>query len=294
MVMRRAGVNRIPLYHVDAFAKEPFGGNPAAVCLLERPYKDGVLRAIAAEMNLSETAFLQKLEQKPIKDLRSFSLRWFTPKTEVDLCGHATLATAAVLFHEVKIPATEVFFETRSGTLTTRLNKGRILLNLPSHETTPYHPSQDFLDAMGISDYISAHFSEKAGDLLILLQNEEGLRNLKPDFERMKSIKTGDRIGGVIVTSEGHGPYDFVSRFFAPWLGINEDPVTGAAHTVLGPYWSKVLGKNEMLAYQASRRGGELTVKVLSHGRVELIGKAVIVSKGELYLQQHEVARLGD
>jgi predicted PhzF superfamily epimerase YddE/YHI9 len=102
----------------------------------------------------------------------------------------------------------------------------------------------------------------------------------------MKSIKTGDRISGVIVTSEGHAPYDFVSRFFAPWLGIDEDPVTGAAHTVLGPYWSKVLGKNEMLAYQASQRGGELTVKVLSHDRVELIGNAVIISKGELYLQQ--------
>jgi PhzF family phenazine biosynthesis protein len=283
--MRRMSVDRIPLYHVDAFAKEPFTGNPAAVCLLERSYKDNVLRAIAAEMNLSETAFLQKLEQKPIKDLRFFSLRWFTPKTEVDLCGHATLATAAVLFHEVGISATEVFFETRSGRLTARLDDGRIVLDLPGYDTIPYHPSRDFLDTVGISDFRSAHLSEKTGDLLILLHDEDTLRNLKPDFKRMKSIKTGERIDGVIVTSKGHAPYDFVSRFFAPWLGIDEDPVTGAAHTVLGPYWSKMLAKNEMLAYQASQRGGELGVKVLSPSGVELIGDAVTVSKGELYLQ---------
>jgi len=283
--MTKTSMNRIPLYHVDAFADEPFEGNPAAVCLLEQPYEDRVLRAIAAEMNLSETAFLQTLEQKPIKDLRHFSLRWFTPKTEVDLCGHATLATSAVLFYEVEVSATEVFFDTKSGTLTARSDDGKILLDLPSNETKPFQPSRDFLDALGISDFKSAHLSQKTRDLLIILKNEETLRNLKPDFERMKSIKTRERIDGVIVTSKGHAPYDFVSRFFAPWLGINEDPVTGAAHTVLGPYWSKKLGKNEMLAYQASQRGGKLTVQILSPNKVRLTGNAVIVSKGELYLQ---------
>jgi PhzF family phenazine biosynthesis protein len=280
------GKVRVPLYHVDAFTKEPFKGNPAAVCFLEQPCKDNVLGAIAAEMNLSETAFPRKLA-KSDKDRQFFSLRWFTPKTEVDLCGHATLATAAVLFYEIRIPAPEVSFETRSGTLTARLEESGILLDLPSYETTPASPNRNFLEAVGVNDFISAHSSVKTRDLLILLENEETLTNLKPDFGRMKSIGTKERIEGVIVTSKGHAPYDFVSRFFAPCLGIDEDPVTGAAHVVLGPFWSKKLGKKEMLAYQASRRGGELTVKILSPDRVGLVGNAVIVSKGELFLPKH-------
>jgi PhzF family phenazine biosynthesis protein len=278
-------MDKVTIYHVDAFAKEPFAGNPAAVCILEKPYKDTLLRSIAAEMNLSETAFLQKLDQKPINDSRLFSLRWFTPKTEVNLCGHATLATAAALFHDIKITATEVSFETRSGTLRAKLEDRGILLDFPRDETTPVYPSQDLLSALGISDFTSADYSRKTGHLLILLPNEQTLRNLKPDFEQMKSAESRDKIAGVIVTSKGQAPYDFISRFFAPWLGINEDPVTGAAHTTLGPYWSKILGKKEMLAYQASERGGQLTVIILSPDRVGLVGNAVIVSKGELFLQ---------
>jgi len=278
-------MDKVPLYHVDAFTKEPFAGNPAAVCILEKPYKDSLLKSIAAEMNLSETAFLQKLEQKPIQDSRLFSLRWFTPKMEVNLCGHATLATAAALFYDLKIAATEVSFETRSGTLRARLEDRGILLDFPSDETVPVYPSQDLLSALGISDFTSAEYSRKTGHLLILLPNEQTLRNLKPDFERTRSAETRDKIAGVIVTSKGQAPYDFISRFFAPWLGINEDSVTGAAHTVLGPYWSKMLGKKEMLAYQASQRGGEVILKILSPDRIGLIGNAVIVSKGELYLQ---------
>jgi PhzF family phenazine biosynthesis protein len=278
-------MDKIPLYHVDAFATEPFAGNPAAVCILEKPYKDNVLKSIASEMNLSETAFLQKLEQRHIEDSRLFSLRWFTPETEVNLCGHATLATAAVLFHDVKLNSREVSFETRSGTLTARLDDKGILLDFPTDETTPFYPSQSILDALGIRDFTSAHYSRKTSYLLILLPNEQNLRDLKPDFEHLKSAETKDKIAGVIVTSRGNDPYDFVSRFFAPWLGINEDPVTGSAHTTLCAYWSKILGKKEMHAYQASQRGGQLTVKMLSPDRVGLIGNAVIVSKGELYLQ---------
>lgn len=278
-------MDKIPLYHLDAFTTEPFAGNPAAVCILEKPYKDKVLKSIASEMNLSETAFLQRLEQKHIEDSRLFSLRWFTPETEVNLCGHATLATAAVLFHDVKVNAREVAFETRSGTLTARLEDRGILLDFPTDETTPFYPSQSILDAVGVRDFTSAHYSRKSSYLLILLPNEQGLRDLKPDFGRLKSAETKDKIAGVIVTSRGNHPYDFVSRFFAPWLGINEDPVTGSAHTTLCAYWSKILGKKEMHAYQASQRGGQLTVKMLSPDRVGLIGNAVIVSKGELYLQ---------
>ena len=283
--MRRSNKNGIPIYQVDAFTKEPFRGNPAAVCILRYPCEDNILQSIAAEMNLSETAFLRNLEEKPLKDSRLFSLRWFTPETEVPLCGHATLATAAVLFYDVDISATEVSFETRSGTLTAKQEDDGILLDFPSHEVIPVDPEQDLLGAIGISCCKSVQFSRKMRTLLIHLQDEEILRNLKPDFGRMKSIRTKEKIEGVIVTSKGHSPYDFVSRFFAPWVGIDEDPVTGAAHTILGPYWSKILGKEEMLAYQASARGGELIVKVFSKDRVGLIGSAVIVSKGELYLQ---------
>jgi PhzF family phenazine biosynthesis protein len=278
-------MDRIPLYHVDAFTKKPFRGNPAAVCILEKPCDDSVLGSIAAEMNLSETAFLRKLDKKPVKDARSFSLRWFTPKTEVYLCGHATLATAAVLFYDVGTLASEVSFETKSGALTARLDNDGIFLDFPADETKPVDPSKDLLDAVGIRDFETANFSEKTRSLLILLQSEEAVRELKPDFERMKSVGNTKKTRGIIVTSRGHSPYDFVSRFFAPWLGINEDPVTGAAHTALGPFWSRLLGKKKMLAHQISQRGGELTVKILPRNRIGLIGNAVIVSKGELYLQ---------
>jgi PhzF family phenazine biosynthesis protein len=283
--MGRMGSNRIPLYHVDAFTKQPFRGNPAAVCIIGQPLEDRLLQSIAEEMNLSETAFLQKPEQKPIRDERSFSLRWFTPKTEVDLCGHATLATAAVLFYDIGITATEVSFETKSGTLTARRENEGILLDLPSDETTPTNLRREFLDAISIGGFKSAHLSKKTRNLLIQLENEDAVRNLKPDFERLKSLGAREKTEGVIVTSKGIASYDFVSRFFAPCLGINEDPVTGAAHAVLGPFWSKMLGKREMLAYQASQRGGELKVRILSPDRVGLVGEAVIISKGELWLR---------
>lgn len=277
-------MDKIPLYHVDAFTEKPFAGNPAAVCILEKPYRDNVLKSIAAEMNLSETAFVQKLEQKHIEDSRLFSLRWFTPETEVNLCGHATLATATVLFNDLKLKAKEMSFETRSGTLKARLEDDGILLDFPSDETTPFYPSQSILEALGISNFTSAGYSRKTNNLLILMPNEQTLRELKPNFEHLKSAETKNRVAGVIVTSKGHAPYDFISRFFAPWLGIDEDPVTGSAHTTLCTYWSKMLGKNEMQAYQASQRGGQLTVKMIAPNRVGLIGNAVIMSKGELYL----------
>jgi len=241
--MKRRNENRIPIYHVDAFTREPFKGNPAAVCLLRHPYEDDILQSIAAEMNLSETAFLYNLEERPFEQSKLFSLRWFTPKTEVPLCGHATLATAAVLFQDIHVSANEIFFETKSGKLTAKQDDNGILLNFPSHEAIPIEPDQDVLDAIGISDFESAQFSKKTRKLLIHLQNEEILTNLKPNFERMIYVRTRERIEGVIVTSKSRPPYDFISRYFAPWVGINEDPVTGAAHTVLGPYWSRILGK---------------------------------------------------
>lgn len=283
--MRTDNKAGVPIYLVDAFAKEPFRGNPAAVCLLQRQYKDHTLQSIAAEMNLSETAFLYNTSEESFKDMESFSLRWFTPKTEVPLCGHETLATAAVLFFDIEVLVSEIAFETKSGRLTAKREGDGILLDFPSHETVAVDLNQDLLRAVGVADFKDAQFCEKTRDLLISLPNEEILANLEPDFERMKSVQTKEDVEGVIVTSKGRSPYDFVSRYFAPWLGINEDLVTGAAHTVLGPYWSRILDKNEMLVYQASSRGGSLVVRLISNNRVNLIGNAVIVTKGELYLQ---------
>jgi PhzF family phenazine biosynthesis protein len=276
--------NSCPIYIVDAFTDKMFGGNPAAVCLLRRKHVDSVLQSVAAEMNLSETSFLRPLEQKLLRESKSFSLRWFTPKLEVPLCGHATLATAAVLFYDLNILADEVHFETRSGILVAARYEHRILLDFPADETVVAKPNKTLLDAIGIADFEAARCARRSKKLLIHVSDERVVRNLKPDFERLKETCVKEGVGGVIVTSRGRSPYDFVSRYFAPCYGINEDPVTGAAHTVLAPYWSKILRKKEMLAYQASARGGKLIVRLRQRGRVDLVGNAVIVSKGKLYL----------
>ena len=282
--MRSMSLYGFPLYHVDAFSKKPFAGNPAAVCILEETFQDSVLQSIAAEMNLSETAFLLAHERKSIVEEHVFSLRWFTPKTEVDLCGHATLATAAVLFYDVGVSAGEIAFETRSGILTARREEDGILLSVPSYATRCVDPDNELLEAAGITDFKSVYSSRKSKDLLVLMKNEETVRNLKPDFDRLRSLEMPETIEAIIVTANGHSPYDFVSRCFAPWVGIDEDPVTGAAHAVLAPFWSEILKKKEMRAFQASERGGELRVKILAPDRVALVGNAVIVSKGELRL----------
>ena len=276
--------SKIRIYQVDAFTDEPFKGNPAAVCLLQHQYEDHVLQSIAAEMNLSETAFIYSLDDKPLKDSRLFSLRWFTPKVEVPLCGHATLATAAVLFYDVGVSANKLNFDTKSGRLTAQKDKNGILLNFPMNENVPIEPPQDLLKALGVTNFKYAGYAERAKTLLLHLPDREDVKNLRPNFELMRSTTKKEDIRGVIVTSTGHPPRDFVSRFFAPWLGINEDPVTGAAHTVLTPYWSKILGKRILSAYQASPRGGKLIVQLDRNDRVNLIGAAVIVLRGELYL----------
>ncbi|UCD97190.1 MAG: PhzF family phenazine biosynthesis protein [Candidatus Bathyarchaeota archaeon] len=275
--------DEISFYIVDAFTRKPFRGNPAAVCLLQQQREDDVLQSIATEFNLSETAFLLNITEKPFKQSRVFALRWFTPKTEVPLCGHATLATATVIFHEFN-GETSVLFKTLSGELTARREGDSIILDFPSEVTIPTKPNHNLLRQMGIREFEDAHLSKTSSTLLIQLKNEEILRSLTPNFDGMKSVSTKQNIDGVIVTSKGNPPYDFVSRFFAPWLGINEDPVTGSAHTILGPYWSNILRKQEMWAYQASARGGDLRVRVRKNRRVDLTGEAVIVSKGELSL----------
>jgi len=273
---------KIPVFQVDAFTDEPFKGNPAAVCILPHRFKDRILQAIAAEMNLSETAFLFPLENKPLKKNKIFSLRWFTPTVEVPLCGHATLATAAVLFYQIDVLTSEVNFTTKSGKLTARKDKKGIILDFPVYEPVPIKPPINILKALQIHRFKKALYENRMKVILIHLFDAKDVRNLVPNYDVMKSINKNKGFLGVIVTARGQRPYDFISRFFAPWAGINEDPVTGVAHTILAPYWSKILGKDEMQCYQASLRGGELIVRLLINKRVNLIGKAVIVLKGEL------------
>ncbi|MEJ5310239.1 MAG: PhzF family phenazine biosynthesis isomerase [Anaerolineae bacterium] len=273
---------------VDAFTRLPFKGNPAAVCLLPHALDDALMQAIAAEMNLSETAFVMPIGNMPWCEAARFSLRWFTPKVEVRLCGHATLATAAVLFGVVGVQTTSVTFETLSGDLIARrVTAGpaaceTITLDFPADTPVPCEPPTGALKALGVASAQAAAYGTRAHDLLIHLADAQQVRDLRPDFAAMLASEDLATYRGVMVTAVGEPPYDFVSRFFAPKVGINEDPVTGSAHTLLTPYWAAQLGKAAMLAYQASARGGEIGVRLAENGRVELRGDAVVVFKGEL------------
>ena len=272
----------VPLYQVDAFTRELFKGNPAAVCLLSHAIDDALMQAVAAEMNLSETAFVMRLENRPWAELAVFSLRWFTPKVEVRLCGHATLATAAVLFNMVGLAAPAATFQTLSGDLVARRGEGGIVLDFPLDTPVPCDPPADVLAAIGIERAEAAAYGANTGDLLVHLADAQQVRALHPDFTALLACEGMGRYRALIATAPGNAPYDFVSRFFAPGVGINEDPVTGSAHTLLTPYWAQRLGKQEMFAYQASARGGELRVRLAGQDRVELAGNAVVVFEGEL------------
>ena len=286
--------NTIPLYQVDAFTRVPFKGNPAAVCLLPHTLDDALMQAIAAEMNLSETAFVMPVVDTPWTEAARFLLRWFTPKVEVRLCGHATLATAAVLFGVVGVQVASVTFETLGGDLIARracdapAECETITLDFPADTPVPCEPPAGALTALGVASAQAAVYGTRAHDLLIHLADARQVRDLRPDFAAMLACEELEAYRGVMVTAAGEPPgdssYDFVSRFFAPKVGINEDPVTGSAHTLLTPYWVAQLGKTEMLAYQASARGGEIAVRLVENGRVELTGDAVVVFKGELYV----------
>ncbi|MBN1581119.1 MAG: PhzF family phenazine biosynthesis protein [Anaerolineae bacterium] len=259
----------IQIFQVDAFTNKPFAGNPAAVCILTETRDETWMQNVAKEMNLSETAFL--LEQTD-----GFSLRWFTPAIEVDLCGHATLASAHVLFETVMLAPTEqARFHTRSGLLTARHDGNRIELNFPATPDEPADAPPKLLEALGVT---AKYIGKNRFDYLIQVESEETVRELKPDFALLKTLG----VRGVMVTSQTSSKeYDFVSRFFAPGAGIDEDPVTGSAHCCLGPFWSKRLGKTEFTAYQASARGGTVCVRVAGD-RVCLSGQAVTVLHGEL------------
>lgn len=268
----------IPLFQVDAFTGHPFRGNPAAVCMPETELPDSLMLSIAAEMNLSETAFLL-----PAGD-SAYSLRWFTPQTEVALCGHATLAAAAVLFAGRHADADALTFHTKSGPLAARRRDGGIALDFPLNPPQSIPAPTAVLAAAGLSNRMTAAYSPATRKLLVEVPDFTALQALEPDFPALRQAGAEVEIRGLIVTTRGAAPFDFSSRYFAPWVGVNEDPVTGSAHTVLAPYWATRLEKREMHAHQASPRGGELHVRLTAENRVELLGRAVIVVEGKLFV----------
>jgi PhzF family phenazine biosynthesis protein len=255
---------------VDAFTTERFRGNPAAVCVLEDERSDAWMAAVAREMNLSETAFLQRRND-------GWSLRWFTPGVEVDLCGHATLASAHALWEDGLAAADETLrFHTRSGVLTARREPDGIVLDFPAEPATPADAPPFLLDALGIGR--PAAVARNRFDYLIEVADAVALRALEPDMGKLAVVRTR----GVVVTARADdGEHDFMSRWFGPQSGVPEDPVTGSAHCALGPWWAERLGRMTLRGYQASARGGTVGVRVLGD-RVELVGSAVTVLRGEL------------
>ena len=257
------------IFQVDAFTDTPFRGNPAAVCILTESRDEGWMQSIAGEMNLSETAFLYREDD-------GFSLRWFTPAVEVDLCGHATLASAHVLWESGRLsPGSQALFYTRSGILTADKKEGLIELDFSAEPEEEAAVSPEIFSALGITP---KYAGKNRFDYLLEVESEEVLRNIKPDFTLLGTIP----VRGVIVTSiSASKDYDFISRFFPPAVGINEDPVTGSAHCCLGPFWRKRLKKDRFIAYQASTRGGVVHVRIKGN-RVYLGGTAVTVLRGNL------------
>ena len=260
----------LSLFQVDAFTNQPFAGNPAAVCILNEPGEAAWMQQVASEMNLSETAFLSKQND-------GYSLRWFTPAVEVDLCGHATLASAHILWEQGYLPLdAQARFHTKSGLLTAERRSDWIELNFPAKPEQPAEVIPGLQEALGVAP---SYVGMSQFDCLVEVKSEDIVRSLQPDFAKVSAIP----VRGVIVTSlanEG-ASYHFVSRFFAPRVGVPEDPVTGSAHCVLSPFWSKRLDREELTGYQASARGGVVRVS-LDGERVRLGGQAVTVLRGEL------------
>ncbi len=256
---------RIPIFQIDAFTTRRFAGNPAAVMPMDTFPADAVLQAIAAENNLSETAFL-------VRERGDYRVRWFTPNVEVPLCGHATLASAAVVMERLEPGRNTVVFHSASGPLTVKRSDAGYVMNFPARPSELVSLPPGLAEALGI---VPVEVFSNAFNYLALIESVQMLRELTPE---MAALARMDR-PGVIVTALGDGTYDFVSRYFAPAKGIAEDPVTGAAHCMLAPYWTKRLGKSEFRAFQASPRGGEIICR-LAGDRVELEGVCVFYLEG--------------
>jgi len=264
---------KFPFYQVDAFAVKPFKGNPAAIIMMEDAREDSWLQAVAQEINLSETAFLSPKGH-------DYELRWFTPTTEVDLCGHATIASAHILYEFGFYDQEEMInFHTRSGVLSSTFNRGTIEISMPRLKVTPVSAPAILNEILGFEPLAVAESENKV--LIAELSNPDQVRNFIPNYDLISQLNHLD----LALTVSGEGTkFDFISRFFSPKTGIPEDPVTGMAHCLLGPYWEAKTGKNQFHAYQASARGGEVWVR-LAEKRAYIGGKAVTVLKGEMLKQ---------
>lgn len=268
----------VDLAVVDAFTDVPFAGNPAGVCVLDRPPRERWMERVARELNLSETAFLI-----PGHAPGCFGMRWFTPTVEVDLCGHATLAAAHILWLDGYAASDQrLHFETRAGRLSAWRADDSILLDFPALETEPADSPSGLIEALGVDSSCVSDVARSRYDWLVVLSDAERVRGLSPDMTRLAAVEAR----GMIVTARADslgesGRYHFVSRFFAPRAGVPEDPVTGSAHCVLGPYWARILGVTELVGYQASARGGSVGVRVAGK-RVHLRGRAVVTLRSTL------------
>jgi len=258
---------KIPIYQIDAFSNQIFSGNPAAVCPLEEWLEDSLLQAIAQENNLSETAFY-------VPEGNGYHIRWFTPVAEVDLCGHATLATAFVIFTYFDTPSGHVSFNSKSGRLNVVRENGLLSMDFPSQPPVLCEAPRELVEGIG-KEPLEILCSE---DYFVVFLNEQDIIEMNPDMGMLKTLD----LRGVIVTAQGKN-VDFVSRFFAPKYGVNEDPVTGSAHCALTPYWANKLNKKSLHAYQVSQRGGELFCKD-GGNRVTISGRAVQFMEGSITL----------
>ncbi|WP_068716764.1 PhzF family phenazine biosynthesis protein [Vibrio tritonius] len=263
----------LDIYQVDAFTTEAFKGNPAGVCISDEELREGQMLSIAREMALSETAFYVRNTHK---------LRWFTPEVEVALCGHGTLALAHILQESGEASFGDTLcFETMSGPLSATIEENYIALNFPVAELQGAEVAREKLDLLGIDEDSVVSYLQFDSKELIEIDSEQLLISLTPSFERLKQLPGR----GIVVTSKaGCNKLDFISRYFAPWVGVNEDPVTGSAHCALAAYWGEKLKKHQLNGYQASQRGGNVGCTLLPNHRVELRGKAKTIVKGKLYL----------
>jgi PhzF family phenazine biosynthesis protein len=261
------------IFQIDAFASKPFAGNPAAIVPLKSWLPDDVMLNIAIENNLAETAFFVPSE-------KGYDLRWFTPAVEMDLCGHATLATGFLIFEVLGTNENILRFQTRSGELTVEKKDGRFVLDFPSRPGVPAEAPAKLIEAIGAVPKEVL----KSRDYMLVYETEADVKAIKPNFEALRGFDTH----AVIVTAKGDSS-DFVSRFFAPELGVPEDPVTGSAHCTLIPYWAEKLGKNDLFARQVSSRGGELFCELIGD-RVKMAGEAALYLKGEIYVEAEQTA----
>jgi PhzF family phenazine biosynthesis protein len=290
--------NYIPIFQVDAFADSSFKGNPAAVCVIDKPLDDITMQNIAMEMNLTETAFAIPAHKSGILNADRFAIRWFTPTCETSLCGHATLAAAKVLFEIFENKSETLVFHSQRGEIFVTRRGQFLQLDFLAVRPEPTQLSEYMADALRLdidglrSDFMDASHDSQAKLILLRFKDVSTIKAVTPDFFELFHVQQALGYEETIITARDYGDYDFISRSFAPILGIDEDPVSGEAHTILAPYWSALLNKKNLVAYQASKRGGEILIEVREdpkryRDRVILSGKAVIVMEGIINIESN-------